>query len=60
VDDREHINSLTNDSVDDTVASIEYFSHILALRFRHDAAPIIGKAVSRSARVIMLAMKSAA
>jgi hypothetical protein len=51
VDDREHIDSLSHDSVDDAVAPIKYFSDILDFCLRYDAA-IIGKVVSRSARVI--------
>jgi len=38
VDDREHIDSLSNDAVDDAVAPKEYFSDILALCLRYDAA----------------------
>jgi len=38
VDDRQHIDSLSNDSVDDAVATVEYFSDVLALCLRYNAA----------------------
>lgn len=53
MDDREHLDSLSNDSVDDAVAPLEYFSDILALCLRYDAAKH-RKVVSRSARVMMV------
>jgi hypothetical protein len=59
VDDSKHFDSLSDDSIDDAIAPIEYLPDTLALRLRYNT-PQIGKVVSCSARVIMLAMKSAA